>query len=61
MEKLTDGTIPCARKVAVLEAINYLNIKCLEDKHRKGYEAFPMKADEFSIFEKEQVWGIEAK
>jgi len=28
----------------------------LEEAHRRGYERFPVKAGEFSVWEDEQVW-----
>ncbi len=31
----------------------------LEKQHRKGYEKHPMVAEEFGVWETEQVWGEE--
>ena len=42
---------------ALREALDSFNIRRLEEKHRKGYEARPVKGDEFSVWENEQVWG----
>jgi len=42
---------------ALQDAIDRLNIRLLEDKHRKGYELHPVKKGEFSVWEKEQDWG----
>ena len=44
---------------ALRVAIDRLNIKRLEDKHRRGYELHPVKKEEFSVWEKEQDWGDE--
>jgi metal-responsive CopG/Arc/MetJ family transcriptional regulator len=44
---------------ALREAIEHLNIKRLEDKHRKGYKIHPVSKYEFSVWEKEQDWGDE--
>jgi len=29
----------------------------LEEKHKKGYERFPVENSEFSVWESEQEWG----
>ena len=42
---------------ALREALDRLNIRRLEEEHRKGYEAHPVEKDEFSVWENEQVWG----
>ena len=42
---------------ALREALDRLNIRRLEEKHRKGYEEHPVKGDEFSVWGNEQVWG----
>ena len=42
---------------ALKEAIERLNIKRLEEKHRKGYKLQPMSKYEFSVWEEEQKWG----
>ena len=44
-------------RTALREALDRQNIKRLEEKHRKGYEAHPVKKDEFSVWEQEQAWG----
>lgn len=44
---------------ALREAIERLNIRRLEEKHRKGYELNPVSKFEFSVWEKEQDWGDE--
>ena len=41
---------------ALREAIERLNIKQLEERHRKGYERHPASEDEFSVWESEQEW-----
>jgi metal-responsive CopG/Arc/MetJ family transcriptional regulator len=47
-----------ARK-ALRDALTRYATERLERRHRKGYEMHPMSADEFSIWESEQVWGSE--
>ena len=42
---------------ALREAIKQVNIKTLENKHKKGYERYPVGKIEFSIWESEQEWG----
>ena len=42
---------------ALRDAINSLNIRILEEKHRRGYELHPVNNSEFSVWEEEQNWG----
>jgi len=42
---------------ALHDAIERLNIKRLEEKHRKGYANHPVSKYEFSVWEDEQNWG----
>lgn len=42
---------------ALREAIERLNIRRLEEKHRKGYMLHPVSRYEFSVWESEQEWG----
>lgn len=44
---------------ALREAIDRLKVRHLEEKHRKGYEAYPANKREFSVWENEQAWGDE--
>ncbi|UCH00475.1 MAG: ribbon-helix-helix protein, CopG family [Deltaproteobacteria bacterium] len=44
---------------ALQEAIDRLNIRRLEEKHREGYELHPVNKGEFSVWENEQDWGDE--
>jgi metal-responsive CopG/Arc/MetJ family transcriptional regulator len=44
---------------ALREAIERLNTKRLEEKHRMGYRLHPVSKNEFSVWEKEQNWGDE--
>ena len=44
---------------ALRDALAKFNREQLEKKHREGYERNPVAADEFSIWEPEQVWGDE--
>ena len=43
---------------ALREAVNYFTIRRLEEKHRKGYALHPVSKEEFSVWEKEQDWGM---
>jgi metal-responsive CopG/Arc/MetJ family transcriptional regulator len=42
---------------ALREALRKLTVAELESQHKRGYEAHPMKGDEFSAWENEQEWG----
>jgi len=44
---------------ALREALVRHQLQQLELKHRQGYEQHPVAGDEFSVWEKEQVWGDE--
>ena len=44
---------------ALQEAIDRLDTRRLEEKHRKGYELHPLNKGEFSVWENEQDWGDE--
>ncbi len=44
---------------ALREALDRYYISQLERKHREGYEKNPVTSQEFSVWEKEQVWGDE--
>ena len=44
-------------RAALREAIKNMKTKMLEEKHRKGYESYPVSRDEFSVWEDEQNWG----
>jgi metal-responsive CopG/Arc/MetJ family transcriptional regulator len=44
---------------ALKDAIKQVNIKLLEDKHKKGYGLHPIDKTEFSLWELEQAWGDE--
>jgi metal-responsive CopG/Arc/MetJ family transcriptional regulator len=43
-------------RTALKEAVKKYEVRRLEEKHRKGYERHPA-ADEFLVWEDEQVWG----
>ena len=47
-----------ARK-ALRDALARHSREQLERKHRRGYERYPVTADEFSVWETEQAWGDE--
>jgi metal-responsive CopG/Arc/MetJ family transcriptional regulator len=44
---------------ALRDALVRCAIEKLERKHRRGYERYPVSADEFSAWDSEQVWGAE--
>jgi metal-responsive CopG/Arc/MetJ family transcriptional regulator len=44
---------------ALRDALNRLNLRQLEDRHKKGYLSHPAKKNEFSAWEDEQAWGDE--
>lgn len=56
VKKLKTTRSAFARK-ALREAIKQVNIKELENKHKKGYERYPVGKSEFSVWESEQEWG----
>jgi len=47
-----------ARK-ALRDALLRCTREQLEQKHRQGYERYPVAAHEFSVWETEQAWGDE--
>ncbi len=47
-----------ARK-ALRDALARYSLEQLERKHRRGYERYPVTADEFAVWETEQAWGDE--
>ncbi len=56
VKKLKTTRSAFARK-ALREAIKQVNIKSLENKHKRGYERYPAGKSEFSVWESEQEWG----
>jgi metal-responsive CopG/Arc/MetJ family transcriptional regulator len=44
---------------ALRDALVRCAIEKLEQKHRRGYEQYPVSADEFSAWDSEQVWEAE--
>jgi metal-responsive CopG/Arc/MetJ family transcriptional regulator len=58
VKKLKTNRSAFTRK-ALKDAIKQVNIKLLEDKHKKGYGLHPIEKTEFSIWELEQAWGDE--
>ena len=42
---------------ALRNAIEKQDVKCLEQKHQKGYKKIPVQKGEFSVWESEQEWG----
>ena len=54
-KKLKTTRSAFARK-ALREVIKQVNIKSLENKHKRGYERYPSGKTEFSVWEPEQEW-----
>jgi metal-responsive CopG/Arc/MetJ family transcriptional regulator len=46
-------------RAALREAVERLTTSRLEQKHRQGYESYPVNESEFSVWEEEQSWGDE--
>ena len=44
---------------ALREALTRYNLEQMERKHLQGYKRHPVVADEFSVWETEQLWGDE--
>ena len=55
-KKLKTTRSAFARK-ALREAIKQVNIKSFENKHKRGYERYPVGKAEFSVWESEQEWS----
>ncbi|MBZ0168074.1 Ribbon-helix-helix protein, copG family [Candidatus Methylomirabilis lanthanidiphila] len=47
-----------ARK-ALRDAIHQMQVRRLEERHRKGYQSKPVKKGEFDVWEAAQAWGDE--
>lgn len=41
---------------ALRDALAQVNVKQMENKHKKGYEKKPVSKSEFNIWESEQEW-----
>jgi metal-responsive CopG/Arc/MetJ family transcriptional regulator len=41
---------------ALREALRRMDVRRLENKHRRGYTAKPVQSGEFDVWESEQVW-----
>jgi metal-responsive CopG/Arc/MetJ family transcriptional regulator len=44
---------------ALRDALASYSLEQLEHRHRRGYERYPVAADDFSVWETEQAWGDE--
>ena len=44
---------------ALRAALERFHVSRLERRHRRGYEAHPVRKREFSVWEAEQEWGDE--
>lgn len=56
VKKLKTTRSAFARK-ALREAVKQVNIRSLENKHKRGYDRYPAGKAEFSVWESEQEWG----
>jgi metal-responsive CopG/Arc/MetJ family transcriptional regulator len=56
VKKLKTTRSAFARK-ALRDAIRQAHINALENKHKKGYDRYPVGNTEFSVWESEQEWG----
>ena len=41
---------------ALTDALERLRLEAIEQRHRRGYERYPVHPDEFSDWEQEQAW-----
>jgi metal-responsive CopG/Arc/MetJ family transcriptional regulator len=55
VKKLKTTRSAFARK-ALKDAVKQVNIKMLENKHKKGYVQHPVDKTEFSVWDSEQAW-----
>jgi len=65
-EELVDAVDRAAKKLgtsrsaftrhALREALENAHVRSLEKKHRAGYERYPVRRGEFSVWEAQQVW-----
>ena len=44
-------------RFALQKAIDNYQVLRQEEKHRKGYESYPVADEEFDVWEEEQEWG----
>lgn len=49
-------TRPTFTHEALTDALERLRVEKLEERHRRGYERQPVRRDEFSGWELQQVW-----
>ena len=54
-KKLGTSRSAFARR-ALRDALRHLQARQLEEKHRRGYAAKPVRRGEFDVWESEQVW-----
>ena len=52
---------PACMRNALRAALARYIVEYQERKHREGYERNPVTADEFSVWESEQIWRDEAQ
>ena len=44
-------------RAALQKEIEHFRVRRMEEKHRAGYEKYPVSNNEFSVWENEQDWG----
>jgi len=54
-KKLGTSRSAFARR-ALRDALRHLHLRQLEEKHRRGYAAKPVRPGEFDVWESEQAW-----
>ncbi|MEW5817235.1 MAG: CopG family transcriptional regulator, partial [Spirochaetota bacterium] len=42
---------------ALRDALAHMQTIAQEERHRQGYKRYPVRGNEFSVWENEQVWG----
>ncbi|MEN8164466.1 MAG: ribbon-helix-helix protein, CopG family [Acidobacteriota bacterium] len=47
-------------RMALREALKRYAVEQQERRHRRGYERYPVAAEEFSVWGEEQAWGDES-
>jgi metal-responsive CopG/Arc/MetJ family transcriptional regulator len=59
VSKQLNTTRSAFTRQALRDALERYHVERLERKHRQGYEKYPVKPGEFSVWESEQAWGDE--
>lgn len=59
VSKLLHTSRSAFTRKALRESLARYSIEEQERKHREGYQLYPVKDEEFSVWDTEQVWGQE--